>query len=517
MNRPVGIETEYGINCEGFGGSVDFSYEASAIVRGAPLGGAFRGWDYRREDPRLDLRGMRVAHLARDPRDLRSTTESSERLSRDELLANTVLTNGARFYNDHNHPEYCTDACANLADLIAQDRAGELVLDLAERARNEVLRSERGGGARVRLVKNNTDYHGRSFGTHENYLVARDWPFAALTRLMVPFLATRQVYTGAGKVGIEVRSGQATDSASPPEPGFQLSQRADFFEQVVGINTTTQRPILNTRDEPHADRRKYRRLHVIIGDANRSEYATALKIGATALALDLGELGWVPTAELAEPVMALRAISRDLSVSRSLPTCNGKPTTAIEVQREFHEAARREFAGRDEETDWVLQEWNTVLDMLVSDRRALRDRLDWVAKWVLLEGIRQNQGGDWDNPALRRLDLAYHMVNPDISLFASLGRRGAMRRYVDDQAINKALTEPPAGTRAAIRALCLQKFGDQISQLEWDSITFGGNAREEVLHLDEVWGPATARIEEIAREAASVDALLRVLKQGGTQ
>ena len=513
MNRPVGIETEYGINCEGFAGPVDFAYEASAIVRGAPLDGVLRGWDYRHEDPRLDLRGMRVEQLAHDPHDLHSTTELSKRLNRDELLANTVLTNGARFYNDHNHPEYCTDACATLADLVAQDRAGERVLYQAEQARNEVLRRERGGSVRVRLVKNNTDYHGRSFGTHENYLVARAWPFPALVRLMVPFLVTRQVHSGAGKVGIEARDGKA----AMPAAGFQLSQRADFFEQIVGINTTAQRPILNTRDEPHADRKKYRRLHVIIGDANRSEYATALKVGTTALALDLGERGWVPSVELAEPVQALQTVSHDLTLSAPLPTRAGTSTTALAVQREFHAAAHREFAGRDPETDWVLREWVTVLDLLASQPQQLRDRLDWVAKWVLFEGIRQAQGQDWSSPALRRLDLAYHLVNPESSLFATLSKRGAMRRYVDEEAIAHARTEPPAGTRAAIRALCLRKFGDRIRRLEWDSVTFGINGREVVLDLDEVWGARTTRIEELTRGADSLDALIATLKSGGTQ
>ena len=518
MNRPVGIETEYGINCEGFAGPVDFAYEASAIVRGAPLDGVLRGWDYRREDPRLDLRGMRVEQLAHDPHDLHSTTELSDRLNRDELLANTVLTNGARFYNDHNHPEYCTDACATLADLVAQDRAGELVLHRAEQARNEVLRRQRGGSARVRLVKNNTDYHGRSFGTHENYLVARAWPFPALVRLMVPFLVTRQVYAGAGKVGLEGHSGQTTNgNAAMPAPGFQLSQRADFFEQVVGINTTAKRPILNTRDEPHADRKKYRRLHVIIGDANRSEYANALKVGTTALALDLGELGWVPSVELAEPVKALLTVSHDLTLSAPLLTRAGTPTTALAVQREYHAAARRELAGRDPETDWVLREWATVLDLLASKPQQLRDRLDWVAKWVLFGGIRQAQGEDWSSPALRRLDLAYHLVNPKLSLFATLSKRGAMRRYVDEPAIARARTEPPAGTRAAVRALCLRKFGGQIRRLEWDSVTFGVNGREVVLHLDEVWGAGTTRIEELTRGADSLDALLTTLKPGGTR
>ena len=214
---------------------------------------------------------------------------------------------------------------------------------------------------------------------------------------------------------------------------------------------------------------------------------------------------------------ALRTVSHDLTLSAPLPTRAGTPTTALAVQREFHAAAHHEFAGRDPETDWVLREWATVLDLLASNPQQLRDRLDWVAKWVLFEGIRQAQGQDWSSPALRRLDLAYHLVNPESSLFATLSKRGALRRYVDDPAIVRARTEPPAGTRAAVRALCLRKFGSRIRRLEWDSITFGVNGREVILHLDEVWGAGTTRIEELTRGADSLDALLTALKPGGAR
>ena len=444
---------------------------STASCAAGTTGARTRAWTYA---------GCASRQLAHDPHDLHSTTELSKRLNRDELLANTVLTNGARFYNDHNHPEYCTDACATLADLVAQDRAGELVLHRAEQARNEVLRRERGGNARVRLVKNNTDYHGRSFGTHENYLVARAWPFPALVRLMVPFLVTRQVYAGAGKVGLEGHSGQTTNgNAAMPAPGFQLSQRADFFEQVVGINTTAQRPILNTRDEPHADRKKYRRLHVIIGDANRSEYATALKVGATALALDLGELGWVPSVELAEPVMALRAISprphpERVAIHLRWHTDYGAGRSA-RVSRGSAPRAHRPRPG------------NGLGPPRVGHRAGLaRIQSAAVTRPARLGGEMGAVRGHSPS-ARRRLEqsglapprpFAYHLVNPEISLFATLSKRGALRRYVDEPAIARARTEPPAGTRAAVRALCLRKFGGQIRRLEWDSVTFGVNGRE---------------------------------------
>ena len=351
MRRPAGIETEYGLNCEGFpgapggaaggagpglpgGAAVDFAYECSRLVRAADVPGAFRGWDYQGEDPYRDLRGMRVERLARDPHDLQGPSDRSRHLSREELLANTVLLNGARFYNDHNHPEYCTEACLSLLDLVAQDKAGERVLFACEGRRNAELAQEVGPGTRVRVLKNNTDYHGRTYGMHENYLFPRSIPLETVIRATIPFFVTRQIFCGAGKVGIETSGGDV-------QPGFQLSQRADFFEERIGINTTAQRPLFNTRDEPHADKGKYRRLHVINGDANRSEWATAMKVGTTALVLDLIEDGWTPAPSTSiDPVAAFKLISRGHDLMATVALSGGRVVRAVDVQRQYLEAAR---------------------------------------------------------------------------------------------------------------------------------------------------------------------------------
>lgn len=522
MRRPVGIETEYGLNCEGFpgasGGSapsaaVDFAYEASRVVRSADAPGAFRGWDYQGEDPYRDLRGMRVERLARDPHDLQDRTDRSRHLSREELLANTVLLNGARYYNDHNHPEYCTEACLALLDLVAQDKAGERVLFACEQRRNAELATEVGGQTRVRVLKNNTDYHGRSYGTHENYLFARALPLETVIRAMIPFFVTRQVYAGAGKVGIET-------SGAGVQPGFQLSQRADFFEERIGINTTAQRPIFNTRDEPHADKQKYRRLHVIIGDANRSEWATAMKVGTTALVLDLVEDGWTPSLELQDPVAAVKLVSRGHDLMATILLTDERIVRALDVQQHYLQAAAESFAGRDAETDWVLQQWRQVLEALAGDPTPFADRIDWLAKRRVFDQVRGAESasgassGGWDNPGLRRLDLAYHLVDPRLSLYDTLVKQGRVHRLVSDEDVERAMTNAPVSTRGAVRALLLARFGPAIRRLEWDSVTFGSNGREVRLQLDEITGPLVQRVERLVREAPDLEALFAAMKGG---
>ncbi|HEU5318732.1 MAG TPA: proteasome accessory factor PafA2 family protein [Chloroflexota bacterium] len=517
MRRPVGIETEYGLNCEGFpgqdaGGSatspssaVDFGYEASRIVRAAQVQGAFRGWDYQGEDPYQDLRGNRVERLARDPYDLQDRNDRSRGLSREELLANTVLLNGARYYNDHNHPEYCTEACLSLFELVAQDRAGETVLLACEQRRNEELAQEYGelpAPPRVRLLKNNTDYHGRTYGTHENYLFPRAIQLETVIKAMIPFFVTRQLFCGAGTVGIETAGGAT-------QPGFQLSQRADFFEERIGINTTAQRPIFNTRDEPHADRSKYRRLHVIAGDANRSEWATAMKVGTTALVLDLIEDGWRPALELRDPVLAVKLISRGHDLLATAELTDGRKVRALDVLTHYYEAAAR-FAGRDDETDWVLAQWKETLDGFAGNPAPLADRVDWLAKKTLFDQVRQGKG--WDDPTLRRLDLAYHLVDPKLSLFEALTKQGRIRRLVSDAQIEAALTAGPTGTRGAVRSLLLRRFGPSIRRLEWDSVTFGSNGREVRIQLDEISGPVVARVEQLAQQAPDLESLFAAMK-----
>ena len=330
---------------------------------------------------------MRVDRLARDPHDLQGPSDRSRHLSREELLANTVLLNGARFYNDHNHPEYCTEACLSLLDLVAQDKAGERVLFACEGRRNAELAREVGPGTRVRVLKNNTDYHGRTYGTHENYLFPRSIPLETVIRATIPFFVTRQIFCGAGKVGIETSGGDV-------QPGFQLSQRADFFEERIGINTTAQRPIFNTRDEPHADKGKYRRLHVINGDANRSEWATAMKVGTTALVLDLVEDGWTPALELHDPVAAFKLISRGHDLMATVALTDGRVVRAVDVQRHYLEAAERAVPGaRPGDGLGAAAVAGGPARPSPATPRRFADRIDWLAKRRLFDQVRGAAAG----------------------------------------------------------------------------------------------------------------------------
>ncbi len=499
MVRPVGIETEYGLNCDGFTAEVDFAFEASTIVRAAALEPSFRGWDYTNEDARLDMRGKRVKSLARDPDDLRDSNARSRKLSREELLADTILPNGARFYNDHNHPEYCTDVCVSINELVAQDKAGEVILLACQKARN--ASTDEG---RVLLVKNNTDYHGRSYGTHENYLVARSIPFDDLVAAVVPFLVARQVIVGAGKAGSE--------GASRGRAKFQISQRADFFEEVVGINTTARRPIFNTRDEPHADRLKHRRLHVIAGDANRSEYATALKVGMTGLVLDAVEEGHRFRSTLKDPVKAVRAISRDPDLNATVAMEDRRKLTALDILESYLEPL--EIRGSsDQEDRWVLRRWRELLDLLRTRPDSTADRLDWTAKRALYREI-ESRHGRMSKSDRQRLDLSYHLVDPDISLYDSLVDSGRMRRLLDDEAVNSAIVNPPTGTRAAVRGALLKRFGAWITAMEWDSVTLSAPGQEMRLSLSEIQGPEIRRLESIVNQAESVEDMLGMLGGG---
>ena len=263
----------------------------------------------------------------------------------------------ARLYNDHTHPEFSTPECYSLRDLVAVDRAGERILLQCARQRTE----DRDRGV-VRLYKNNTDFEGHSYGCHENFLLSRDMPFQQVINGLLPFVVTRQIFAGAGKVGIEqdTRARAAT---------YQLAQRADFFEVIASVDTMHRRPLVNTRDEPHADPALYRRLHLIIGDANMCEYATALKVGTASLVLDLLEAGALPAFALADPIGALKAISRDESRQWPVALSGGDSSSALEIQTAIMAAARI-FQGRDAETDWVLAAWRDVLESLRATRKS---------------------------------------------------------------------------------------------------------------------------------------------------
>nr|WP_277989107.1 depupylase/deamidase Dop [Streptomyces albidoflavus] len=307
-------------------------------------------WDFEEENPLRDARGFDLA---------REVADSSQLTDEDIGLANVILTNGARLYVDHAHPEYSSPEVTNPRDAVLWDKAGERIMaEAAERA------AQLPGAQPIHLYKNNTDNKGASYGTHENYLMKRETPFSDIVRHLTPFFVSRQVVTGAGRVGI----GQ-----DGRENGFQISQRADYFEVEVGLETTLKRPIINTRDEPHADAEKYRRLHVIIGDANLSEISTYLKLGTTALVLSMIEDGFI-TVDLAvdQPVRTLHHVSHDPTLQYLVTLRSGRTLTAVQLQMEYFELARkyvdeRYGADADEQTKDVLARWEDTLGRLEND------------------------------------------------------------------------------------------------------------------------------------------------------
>ncbi|MGZ5538391.1 MAG: proteasome accessory factor PafA2 family protein, partial [Chthoniobacterales bacterium] len=331
MKRVFGLETEYGITING-ADSVDVVAESIELVRSYTEHGAMMKWDYSLEDPHCDARGFRAAELLQDTDESAYYEIDKNRpLTFEEIKSDLVLSNGARFYNDHAHPEYSTPECTTLRELVAQEKAGERILAECARRRNQKLPSEQ----EVRLYKNNTDFVGHSYGCHDNYLMRRDVPWSQIVSGVLPFLITRQIFAGAGKLGVEAESAAG-------QPGlYQISQRADFFSVLVSIDTMNKRPLVNTRDEPHADTNKYRRFHAIIGDSNMSEWATALKIGTTALVLELIERGLAPALEIAQPIDALKSISRDQNYDWIIELRDGRKISAIEVQRLYLRAAQR--------------------------------------------------------------------------------------------------------------------------------------------------------------------------------
>src|SRR4030088_1258630 len=351
MKRVFGLETEYGITVNG-AEIVDVVTESIELVRRYTEHGAHMKWDYELEDPHLDARGFRAKELLQDTDESAYYEIDKNRpLSFEEIKSDLVLSNGARFYNDHAHPEYSTPECTSLRQIVAQDKAGERILAECARRRNQRLEP----GQQVCLYKNNTDFVGHSYGCHDNYLMRRDISWDRIFSGVLPFLITRQIFGGAGKMGVEAESAAS-------QPGlFQISQRADFFSVLVSIDTMNRRPLVNTRDEPHADTNRYRRFHVILGDSNMSEWATAMKIGTTSLVLDLIERGEAPQLDIAQPIDANKSISRDQTYDWIIELKDGRKISAIDVQRIYLKAAASlGESSADEDRKWILREWENV-------------------------------------------------------------------------------------------------------------------------------------------------------------
>jgi proteasome accessory factor A len=504
MHRTLGLETEYGITVDGVD-SVDVVAESIALVRSytqvePPAQDSALKWDYNLEDPHLDLRGFRVEELLQDFDEAKYfVQDKSRQLSYQEIKSDLVLSNGARYYNDHAHPEYSTPECRSLVDIIAQDKAGERIIEECVRRRNLRLQN-----ASVKVYKNNTDFVGHSYGCHDNYLIGRAVPFGDIVRGMTPFLVSRQVVAGAGKVGLECED-------MPMGVTYQVSQRADFFSVLVSIDTMNRRPIINTRDEPHANTEKYRRLHVILGDANMSEVSGALKIGTTVLALDLLEEGSCPPQlDLADPVAALKIISRDPTLRAVVKRTDGRTISALDIQREYFAEARKRYRGRNPETDWVLNTWGQVLDDLERDPMLCRDRLDWVAKKWLLDTFVDAEGLSWDDPWLQSLDLEYHNVRRDEGLYAELVREGSIQRFVSDDDVRRAIRHPPPDTRAYFRGRCIEKFAREMTAVQWDELVFGTAEGERAVSLLNVFDDTEVRrYNHAIDKAADVGTLLQ--------
>ena len=448
--KVCGIETEYGILVRG---AENNPVTAASLLINAYLGTTLGrlGWDFEDEHPGTDARGFRVDDLSS--------------LEIDTQLVNAVLTNGARYYVDHAHPEISTPECLTARDALVFDRAAEEIVQASMRAASHHLPE----GAEILCHKNNSDGKGNSYGCHENYLMARAVPFGRIVSQITPHFVTRQVVVGAGKVGCELAGSTSGDVP------YQLSQRADFFEEQVGLETTLKRPIVNTRDEPHCDATRYRRLHVIVGDANMSETATLVKVGATAIVLAMIEDDVIGDGlVLANPVAAIKQVSHDPSLPRNILLRDGRRLTALEVQWEIVERARAyershglEAVGHEVGVQ-VLDLWESILAGLEADPDSVAHQVDWVAKRRLVRGFAERHGAGPGDARLKALDLQYHDLRPD----KCLARRVGLDVLADLEEVRRAMTEPPTTTRAYFRGRCLAKWPDQIVAANWDSVVF---------------------------------------------
>jgi proteasome accessory factor A len=489
--KVMGTEIEYGITVKG---DPDFDPISSCVL----LVNAYREdhageilWDYDQENPLADARGFQVDGEKYTPN------------QQENIARNKTLINGARYYVDHAHPEYSCPEVTNARDLVIHEKAGERIIEASRREANALLPA----GAQMLIYKNNSDRKGNSYGSHENYLMDRRTSFKQIVEHLMPFLVTRQVYAGAGKVGSENR-GHPCD--------FQLSQRADFFETEVALDTMVKRPIINTRDEPHADREKYRRLHMITGDANLSEYTIYLRTGVTTLMLAMIEDGAIrKNLSLRDPVRAIKECSHDSSCRRELSLESGKKLTGVQIQAEYLEMALQYVASRspDPEVKDVLLKWQHVIEALARDPMELREQIDWVMKKSLIEGFMERKSLDWNSPQVEMMDLQYHDLRPEKGLYYVLERQGKAERIVSEEEIISAIRKPPEDTRAYFRGECLRRYGPAVFGVNWDSISFSVDDEpiKRILMAEPLKG-SKVHVEELLANSPTAADLVRNLR-----
>lgn len=471
MIKPIlaGTETEYGFSVEGRGAE-DQIDDAIALVRSYP-DECFFGWDYRYESPRADLRGFRLDRLAQDPEDAKFDRGRSYGKDQD-VRSDRIMPNGARFYNDHGHPEYSTPECWSLDELMEHDANGEFVVLQAARAYAEKI------GKEVRVYKNNTDFHGASYGSHESYLVPRSLGWESIYEAVLPMLVVRQILTGAGKVGSE----------SGPKCDYQISQRADFFVEPINTETLFRRPIFNTRDEPHADPREWMRLHVISGDANMMRGCTRRKVGLVKLAIHLCIAGTHPSWTFKDPVRAFQEISRDASQKFGVRLGARSWTTAAEIFESYF-AAAQETLDLDWDMKLVIDECQTLLRVGIGHPH-FEDQVDWAKKKAMLDQFIEQERLEWNTELLQAYDLEYHNIDPDLSLFHAMGHQ------LFEQ---KELWPNNEDTRARARGLAVSKFKGHLKTASWSSLTFDidGKIEEVELRADTAYPSQLEDIDDV--------------------
>lgn len=506
VRRVMGIETEYGISVPGdplanpmvLSGHVVHAY---ASTQGLPAARA--GWDYADEAPLRDARGWEMGRGAAHPSQLTDIE--------DPTMANVVLTNGARLYVDHAHPEYSSPEVTTPRAAVTWDRAGEIVMrEAVERLRTVPA----GVGVPVNLYKNNTDGKGASYGTHENYLMRRETPFQRIIAQLTPFFVARQVVCGSGRVGIGVESRTA---------GYQIAQRSDFFEAEVGLETTLKRPIINTRDEPHAVADLYRRLHVIIGDANHCDVASLLKMGMTSLVLAMIEDGAI-TEDLSvrRAVPTLHAVSHDTTLRKPVELLSGAKILPIEILWAYYEMAQAYLADRggmpDADTAEVMEWWERVLTLLQTDIPSAAPYVDWVGKLAVLDRYRERDRLTWESAQLRAIDIQWSDVRLEKGLFNRMAMAGRFHELVSTDEVRAAVTHPPEDTRAYFRGTCVARYPDNVVAASWDSVIFDvpdSRALQRVPMLEPLRGTKAA-VGALIEQSPDAGTMLRRLSTATT-
>lgn len=492
----MGLENEYGISSAQNTDPITLSNRIVFAYAKHVYPESNIRWDYDVESPLRDARGFDMSRAEADP---------SQLTDEDQVIPNLVLPNGARFYVDHAHPEFSAPEVLNPRDITKWDLAGEQIMKIAV-----ALDAKDFPDDKIRVFKNNVDNKGSSYGTHENYQMKRTTDFSKIVTGLTPHFITRQIYCGAGRIGI----GQKSE-----EIGYQISQRADYIEAHVGLETTMKRPIINTRDEPHADPKISRRLHVIIGDANMSDFSNILKVGSTSLIISMIENGFLDFDEvnLQNPVGVVKDISHDLDLKKVYVTTNGKEFSAIDVQEWYLEKSKLYLSqhGYDDNSRQVIDFWEQAIAGLRNKKEDLADRIDWIAKLNLIKKYQEKNELTIEDDLIKSLDFKYSEITSDDGIAQVLKRNRLLKEYVNSMEVQIAISEPPTDTRAWFRGKTVSKFPKSIAAASWDSLIFDIDKNQPLFRIntsDPLKGTQASTGEIISHSDTALDLVNSIRK-----